>query len=193
MNFVWVAFLLLPKIWSQTLCSDLEHSNLLPFWIASKQIFLWDKDNFQYKSIPSNAKFTFMEKNSANRIHFAFCEKKILFFYWMTFIKICQAIFNNIHWLHLCRGVRPPHNECPGYDTKQSDGEVPVKLGLWGMWSTHFIDTAPRSTLARNGFTWYSPIYGLNRTNCILMLNWIVWNRPVWLNWIVRYRNVFDN
>ena len=27
-------------------------------------------------------------------------------------------------------------NECPGYDTKQSDGEVPVMLELWGMWST---------------------------------------------------------
>ena len=25
-----------------------------------------------------------------------------------------------------------PRNECPGYDTKQSDGEVPVILGLWG-------------------------------------------------------------
>ena len=23
-----------------------------------------------------------------------------------------------------------PPNECPGYDTKQSDGEVPVMLGL---------------------------------------------------------------
>ena len=30
-----------------------------------------------------------------------------------------------IHRLHLCRGVRSP-NECPGYDTKQSDGEVPA-------------------------------------------------------------------
>ena len=31
-----------------------------------------------------------------------------------------------IHWLLLCRGVRPrpSHNECLGYDTKQSDGEV---------------------------------------------------------------------
>ena len=29
-----------------------------------------------------------------------------------------------------------PANKCPGYDTKQSDGEVPVMLGLWGMWST---------------------------------------------------------
>ena len=27
-------------------------------------------------------------------------------------------------------------NECPGYDTKQSDDEVPVMLELWGMPST---------------------------------------------------------
>ena len=30
-------------------------------------------------------------------------------------------------------GVRPPTNECPVYDTKQSDGEVPVMLELWGI------------------------------------------------------------
>ena len=36
-----------------------------------------------------------------------------------------------IHWLHLCRGVRFP-NKCPGYDTKQSDGEGPVTMVLWG-------------------------------------------------------------
>ena len=29
-----------------------------------------------------------------------------------------------------------PANESPGYDTKQSDGEVPVMLELWGMRST---------------------------------------------------------
>ena len=29
-----------------------------------------------------------------------------------------------------------PSSECPGYDTKQSDGEVPVMLGLWGIRST---------------------------------------------------------
>ena len=26
--------------------------------------------------------------------------------------------------------------ECPGYDTKQSDGEAPRMLDLWEMWST---------------------------------------------------------
>ena len=29
-----------------------------------------------------------------------------------------------------------PSNECLGYDTKQSDGEIPVMLELWGMQST---------------------------------------------------------
>ena len=30
----------------------------------------------------------------------------------------------------------PPPNECPGYDTKQSDGEVPEMLEFWGMRNT---------------------------------------------------------
>ena len=34
-----------------------------------------------------------------------------------------------IHRLHLCRGVRTP-NECPRYDSKQSDGEALVILEL---------------------------------------------------------------
>ena len=33
-----------------------------------------------------------------------------------------------IHWLQ-----DPPPNECLGYDIKQSDGEVPVMLELWGI------------------------------------------------------------
>ena len=36
----------------------------------------------------------------------------------------------------LLRGNTPPPNECLGYDTKQSDGEIPVMLELWGMRST---------------------------------------------------------
>ena len=52
---------------------------------------------------------------------------KILF----LFFSFCPVGWScRIHQLHLCRGVRPP-NKCPGYDTKQSDGEVPVMLGLW--------------------------------------------------------------
>ena len=36
-----------------------------------------------------------------------------------------------IHRLLLCRGVRPPSKQVSlGYDTKQSNGQVPVMLGL---------------------------------------------------------------
>ena len=45
--------------------------------------------------------------------------------------------------LHLCRGVRPSSNECPGYDTKQSNSEVPVMLGLWEMRSTLSLPLLP--------------------------------------------------
>ena len=48
-----------------------------------------------------------------------------------------------IHWLHLCRGVRPPPYECPGYDTKQSDGEVQAVLELWGMRCTPSLPSLP--------------------------------------------------
>ena len=32
---------------------------------------------------------------------------------------------------------------CPGYDTKQSDGEVPVMLEFWGMWSIPLLPLLP--------------------------------------------------
>ena len=44
-------------------------------------------------------------------------------------------------------GKTPPH-KCPGYDTKQSDGEVVE------MQSTPFFDIVHRSTLAWRGGTW---------------------------------------
>ena len=34
-------------------------------------------------------------------------------------------------------------NQCPGYDTKQSDGEVPVMLELRGMQSTSSLPSLP--------------------------------------------------
>ena len=52
-----------------------------------------------------------------------------------------------------CTSADPP-KKYPGYDTKQSDGEVPVRLELWGMPEYPFIVIAPRSTLARSGNTW---------------------------------------
>ena len=37
----------------------------------------------------------------------------------------------------------PTPNECPGYDTKQSDGKVPAVLELWGMRSTPSLPSLP--------------------------------------------------
>ena len=48
-----------------------------------------------------------------------------------------------IHRLHLCSGVRPLPNEYPGYDTKQSDGEVSVMLKIWGTQSTLSLPSVP--------------------------------------------------
>ena len=34
-------------------------------------------------------------------------------------------------------------NECPDYDTKQSDGEAPVMLEFWGMLNTPALPSLP--------------------------------------------------
>ena len=88
---------------------------------------------------------------------------------------------------------KTPANEFPWYDTKQSNGEVLVMLELWGMWSTPSLPLLPGPLWPGMVASDKGPIYGLNRTNYILMLNWIVWIRTVWLNWIAWNRNVFHN
>ena len=45
-------------------------------------------------------------------------------------------------------------NECPGYDTKQSDGKTSVMLEFRGIQSTPFIAIAPTYTLARSSSIW---------------------------------------
>ena len=40
-------------------------------------------------------------------------------------------------------GPDPPPNECPGYDTKQSNGEVPVMLGFGGIWGNPSLPLFP--------------------------------------------------
>ena len=56
-------------------------------------------------------------------------------------------------------------NECPAYDTKQSDGEGPAMLELWGMRSTSSLPSLQGplwpGVVAPNK----SPIYGLIELN----------------------------
>ena len=69
----------------------------------------------------------------------------------MTLQSSMLPIFSLSSWLGLWntltgplqRGKTLPTNECPGYDTKQSDGKVPVMLGLWGMRSTPSLPLLP--------------------------------------------------
>ena len=59
--------------------------------------------------------------------------------------KYCSVAWGcRIRRLQFSRGVRlPPRNESHGYDTKQSDGEVPIMLKLWGMQSAPLLPSLP--------------------------------------------------
>ena len=136
----------------------------------------------------------------------------ILSWWHSSYLKPIQGLFSwgcRIHQLLLWRGLRPScPNKCPGYDTKQSDGEVPVMLELWGMWSTPSLPSLPGPLWPGMVASDKGSIYGLNRTkmwfefsflylnyvfmlnwivkielfwhlNCVLMLNWIIWNKTV--------------
>ena len=89
-----------------------------------------------------------------------------------------------IHWLLLCRELRfLPMS--PGYDTKQSDGEVPVMLELWEMWSTPSLLLLPAPLWPRVVAHNRVLSMGQIELKCVLMLNWIVWNRTVLtFNWV---------
>ena len=107
-----------------------------------------------------------------------------------VYLLICPVDWGfRIPRLLLCRGVRPPHNQCPGYDSQPTDCEVSVIMEFRGMWSTPSLPLLP--VLLR-------PLYGSNRTklwtltknevlqiglfchlNCLLVLNCTDWNRTV--------------
>ena len=80
--------------------------------------------------------------------------------------------------LNLCRRLRspPPRNECLGYDTKQSDGEVPVIRDLWRKWSTPFLPLLRGSLWP--GVVTPDRVFSMGQSvwHYVLMLNWIVWN-----------------
>ncbi len=112
-------------------------------------------------------------------------------FQWFSFFPISSTtnvitwpvgLGCRIHRLLLCRGVRP-QNECPVYDTKQYDGEVPVMQEIWGMQSTSLLLSLHCSLWPGAVAHIFMGQKELNRgferllfldLNCIFILNWIV-------------------
>ena len=106
-------------------------------------------------------------------------------------------------------------DECPTYETKLSDGEIPVMLELWGMRSTPLLLSLPGSLWPGVVVPYRTLSMCQIELNCVYMLNWITWNRTlltysyvlmetmlilklifwirmVWLKWIAWNRTVFD-
>ena len=80
-------------------------------------------------------------------------------------------------------GLTP--DECSRYLTKQSNAEVPVMLELWEMQNTPLLPSHPcphwPGVMAPDRVQSMAQI----ELNCILMLNWIGWNRIVLtFNWV---------
>ena len=66
-----------------------------------------------------------------------------------TLTSIAQSVGAGEYTDCISTEGKTPPNECPAYDTKQSDFEAPVVLELWGMLSTHSLPLLPGQLWAR--------------------------------------------
>ena len=66
---------------------------------------------------------------------------------------------------------QPPPKVCPGYDAKQSDGEFPVMLELWGLRSTPLLPSLPGPLWPRVVEADRVLSMGQIELNCVLILN----------------------
>ena len=97
-----------------------------------------------------------------------------------------QLNTSHLFGLHLCRRVRPSPSSVLDYYTKQSDGDVPVIMELWGIQS---IPSMPSlrgplwsGVLAPDSSIWAPDrvlSMGQIELSCVLLLNCITWNRTV--------------
>ena len=131
------------------LTNNLESLKLM-FWLVFKSYLIQSLFMFSlFLTLRWTCKFAYSNIQKISPIHFYPIQTWNFItpctgFYVSIVIFIINLIPNclcpdgwgfKIHWLHLCRGLRPP-NKCLVYDTKQFDGEFPVMLGFWGIRST---------------------------------------------------------
>ena len=87
----------------------------------------------------------------------------------------------NTPTISLQRGKNPPTHtrRVYGYDTKQSDCEVPIMLEHWRMRSTSSLSLLIGPLWP--GVVASDRVLGMSQTklNCVIMPNWIDWNRNV--------------
>ena len=98
----------------------------------------------------------------------------------IIYVCVCVLLFTfcpvhwgcRTQWLLPCRVVRLLHNECPEYDTKPSDGEVPVMLQFWGIRNIPLLSSLSGplwpGVITPDRFLSVSQI----ELNCVMM-NWI--------------------
>ena len=86
-------------------------------------------------------------------------------------LKSSNQELQNIPTAPLQRGKTPPPNECPGYDTKQSDGGCTVMLELWGVaeFSLHYHHSQEWPGVVAIDRVYY--LLGQIELNCVLMLS----------------------
>ena len=78
-KFTWFAPISHQNFYDRPLFKSGALFDLPPFWIASKQIFLQNENDFLNKPIPNNAEFTFMENKILKKNVFCFFQKIPLF------------------------------------------------------------------------------------------------------------------
>ena len=82
-----------PKVWWQTSVKTWKAQFDFPsFWIALKQIFLWEYNNFCYKPIPNNSH---LQKKILKKILFFFFPKNSPYLFYNSHIYICIHIYAN--------------------------------------------------------------------------------------------------
>ena len=110
-----------------------------------------------------------------------------------------------IHWLLLSRGIRPIPNDCPAYDTKQSDGEAPVMREPWGMRSISSLPSLPDplwpGVVAPDRVLFIGPIeqnlstYAKRnclKCSCLWLWNYVLMqNRTVWNRIVLTFTRTF--
>ena len=143
-------------------------------------------------SVKWNANSLIQDLNSGCHVHFlktiTITPRRQFKYYGFQLHTVQECIFNCfkqvntsyfIFHLAYAEGKDPPLNECPAYDTKQSDGAAQIMLELWGMRSIPSLLSIPGSL----SLGVVAPDKVLSKGQIELkgglILNWIVWNRTV--------------